>query len=113
MILSYQLFFFFSRRRRHTRFDCDWSSDVCYSDVVEVFQGDVDAALENFNLYAEYERSGIETLRTIAGLYEQKEDALAALRVTERALQFNAKDKDLLERKDRYYYSVTPDVLRA
>src|SRR5688572_30860536 len=26
-------FFFFSSRRRHTRFDCDWSSDVCSSDV--------------------------------------------------------------------------------
>src|SRR2546430_1559823 len=25
--------FFFSRRRRHTRFDCDWSSDVCSSDL--------------------------------------------------------------------------------
>src|SRR2546430_4612822 len=23
---------FFSSRRRHTRFDCDWSSDVCSSD---------------------------------------------------------------------------------
>src|SRR5256886_5270183 len=26
--------FFFSSRRRHTRFDCDWSSDVCSSDLV-------------------------------------------------------------------------------
>src|SRR5688572_32561593 len=26
-------FFFFSSRRRHTRFDCDWSSDVCSSDL--------------------------------------------------------------------------------
>src|SRR2546430_2413336 len=25
-------FIFFSSRRRHTRFDCDWSSDVCSSD---------------------------------------------------------------------------------
>src|SRR2546430_124702 len=25
-------FVFFSSRRRHTRFDCDWSSDVCSSD---------------------------------------------------------------------------------
>src|SRR5882762_6684075 len=25
--------FFFSRRRRHTRFKCDWSSDVCSSDL--------------------------------------------------------------------------------
>src|SRR5256886_4413679 len=30
-------FFFFSSRRRHTRFDCDWSSDVCSSDLFSVF----------------------------------------------------------------------------
>src|SRR2546430_15824108 len=29
-------FFFFSSRRRHTRFDCDWSSDVCSSDLEPV-----------------------------------------------------------------------------
>src|SRR2546430_5594168 len=29
------VFFFFSSRRRHTRFDCDWSSDVCSSDLPE------------------------------------------------------------------------------
>src|SRR2546430_2805999 len=29
-------FFFFSSRRRHTRFDCDWSSDVCSSDLMTV-----------------------------------------------------------------------------
>src|SRR2546427_12635171 len=28
--------FFFSSRRRHTRFDCDWSSDVCSSDLGSV-----------------------------------------------------------------------------
>src|SRR2546430_6007743 len=28
-------FFFFSSRRRHTRFDCDWSSDVCSSDLAD------------------------------------------------------------------------------
>src|SRR5260370_3256421 len=36
MILSlylYVFFFFFSSRRRHTRFKCDWSSDVCSSDL--------------------------------------------------------------------------------
>src|SRR5260370_10549690 len=27
------LMFFFSSRRRHTRFKCDWSSDVCSSDL--------------------------------------------------------------------------------
>src|SRR5260370_3737021 len=30
---SYSIFFFFSSRRRHTRFKCDWSSDVCSSDL--------------------------------------------------------------------------------
>src|SRR5260370_24358337 len=28
-------FFFFSSRRRHTRFKCDWSSDVCSSDLAQ------------------------------------------------------------------------------
>src|SRR3989475_11863229 len=31
----YIFFFFFSSRRRHTRFDCDWSSDVCSSDLFD------------------------------------------------------------------------------
>src|SRR6516165_11203436 len=31
------LSFFFSSRRRHTRFDCDWSSDVCSSDLTGVY----------------------------------------------------------------------------
>src|SRR2546427_1567071 len=46
--------FFFSSRRRHTRFDCDWSSDVCSSDLSSVWAykqslkidpGDVKASL--------------------------------------------------------------------
>src|SRR5690242_20810471 len=28
------VFFFFSSRRRHTRLTCDWSSDVCSSDLI-------------------------------------------------------------------------------
>src|SRR5947207_8429027 len=31
--LSFADFFFFSSRRRHTRSLCDWSSDVCSSDL--------------------------------------------------------------------------------
>src|SRR5256886_7383619 len=31
--------FFFSSRRRHTRFDCDWSSDVCSSDLEVRYDG--------------------------------------------------------------------------
>src|SRR5256886_1712331 len=33
VVLMSVFFFFFSSRRRHTRFDCDWSSDVCSSDL--------------------------------------------------------------------------------
>src|SRR5436190_15453026 len=29
------IFFFFSSRRRHTRSLCDWSSDVCSSDLID------------------------------------------------------------------------------
>src|SRR5260370_40151339 len=32
------IFFFFSSRRRHTRFKCDWSSDVCSSDLNNPFR---------------------------------------------------------------------------
>src|SRR5207302_4289837 len=35
-MLSLVCCFFFSSRRRHTRFSRDWSSDVCSSDLVEL-----------------------------------------------------------------------------
>src|SRR6266581_3918953 len=34
MVLSLTTFFFFSSRRRHTRWTGDWSSDVCSSDLI-------------------------------------------------------------------------------
>src|SRR5580698_8497292 len=34
-------FFFFSSRRRHTRLTCDWSSDVCSSDLHPATHGTV------------------------------------------------------------------------
>src|SRR5206468_7943375 len=33
-VCTYSFFFFFSSRRRHTRSDRDWSSDVCSSDLL-------------------------------------------------------------------------------
>src|SRR6266853_1677561 len=55
------VFFFFSSRRRHTRFDCDWSSDVCSSDLsfrAIIASGQVEplvlpARSPNLNAYAE------------------------------------------------------------
>src|SRR2546430_5619081 len=37
--------FFFSSRRRHTRFDCDWSSDVCSSDLADAALAEHDAVV--------------------------------------------------------------------
>src|SRR2546430_3715253 len=54
------LLFFFSSRRRHTRFDCDWSSDVCSSDLVS-HQSYVHKLLTG-------RKSRFQTIRTTDGL---------------------------------------------
>jgi tetratricopeptide (TPR) repeat protein len=74
---------------------------------------DYDAAIENYHLYTESVGSGLETLRILADLYERKGDVFSALRATEQARLYNAKDADLLERKDRYYFSIIPADLQA
>src|SRR5437764_10431809 len=38
--------FFFSSRRRHTRYIGDWSSDVCSSDLVRMIEMDATGALQ-------------------------------------------------------------------
>src|SRR5436190_4392322 len=40
------IFFFFSSRRRHTRSLCDWSSDVCSSDLEPVLLNDLVARFD-------------------------------------------------------------------
>src|SRR2546430_6481959 len=50
-VYVFSCFFFFSSRRRHTRFDCDWSSDVCSSDLLAAaVGGDVPATIGGQNL---------------------------------------------------------------
>src|SRR5258707_10163211 len=51
-------FFFFSSRRRHTRYWRDWSSDVCSSDLAlafELWETPVDLPL--YKSYSEYDRT--------------------------------------------------------
>jgi tetratricopeptide (TPR) repeat protein len=76
-------------------------------------RNDLATAIEYYHLYSEYERSGLETLRLLADLYERKGDPLSALRVNEQALVYDGTNKELLERKDKYYYSVLPEDLKA
>src|SRR5205807_4711825 len=75
------LYFFFSSRRRHTRLQGDWSSDVCSSDLVRVAHGtgetrlgvlDPDSGrLTDLNLPFQVFVSGVsaagQTIATIAG----------------------------------------------
>src|SRR5690606_313311 len=49
--------FFFSSRRRHTRFSRDWSSDVCSSDLgeirIELFEQEAPVTVANFLQYVD------------------------------------------------------------
>jgi tetratricopeptide (TPR) repeat protein len=85
---------------------------VKYLGEYALFHGDVNAALENYHLFTESDNSGIETYRTLAELYEKKGDPLSAAKATDQGLLYNSRDQDLLEKKDKYYYSIQPDVLR-
>src|SRR6266478_5742995 len=97
-------FFFFSSRRRHTRFDCDWSSDVCSSDLnweaikptlrgqgdAEVLQG----ALLNFNI-AESALNGITGMPGLTNIISP------SLR-TKYPETFTAKDTEFKELKANF-----------
>jgi tetratricopeptide (TPR) repeat protein len=75
----------------------------------------VDAALEAYKFYSQYDDiNKLETYRTLAGLFEKKQEFWMALNCTEHALTYDSEDRDLLERKDRlYYHHITPDDLKA
>jgi tetratricopeptide (TPR) repeat protein len=90
----------------------------------EMSVGNVGAALEAFKFYSQFERAGLETYRTLAELFQRQAEQGAntmekmnslwmALHCTEHALTYNPGDRDLVERKDRYYYSITPEDLRG
>lgn len=74
--------------------------------------GDLDAAAANLSLFAEYDGSGLETLRTLAYLHERRGDPLSALNAVERGRIFAPSDADLLARRDKYTYSIEPEALR-
>src|SRR6266853_3258028 len=62
-------FFFFSSRRRHTRFDCDWSSDVCSSDLADNGPGWVAALLASAEAVLAVRPGAVDLGIGIAGPY--------------------------------------------
>src|SRR2546430_12960208 len=76
-------FFFFSSRRRHTRFDCDWSSDVCSSDLEneddhedERFARPATSWTDTQNAQAEQAVVGVEHEEHVVSEIERFEPAL-------------------------------------
>src|SRR2546430_13459861 len=73
------LVFFFSSRRRHTRFDCDWSSDVCFRssglivkfnliDKIESLTDDRIVAAKHVSLAEEYLADHFPTFPVLPGV---------------------------------------------
>src|SRR5437588_6523234 len=63
-VFSHVFFFFFSSRRRHTRSLCDWSSDVCSSDLGAVgAQEPDDLARPDMEREVVHDHEGAEPLR--------------------------------------------------
>src|SRR2546430_11341991 len=92
------LFFFFSSRRRHTRFDCDWSSDVCSSDLLVDTDDVVGSKFgisipEIFSKYGEqgFREAETQTLREL-------DPAKPTIIVTGGGIVLRAKNVDFLKR---------------
>ncbi len=73
---------------------------------------DYKEAIYNQSLYTQFEDSGKQTLSKLAEYYEKDNQVMEALRVTEKAFVYGS-DKDLMAKKDKYYYSIDPDTLRV
>src|SRR2546427_3733352 len=104
--MSYKLyviffFFFFSSRRRHTRFDCDWSSDVCSSDLVEVegqFGRQMDGDLTRAAAQVPFAcRLALGADVTASGFQAQGAAHVAEVRVTRACLDLHAVGGDSLK----------------
>src|SRR3989475_241386 len=97
-MIFFSFFFFFSSRRRHTRFDCDWSSDVCSSDLnperVSMPDIDLDFCFERRSEVIEYVRAryGRESVGQIITFGTLK--ARAAFRDVARTLRVEMGDVD-------------------
>src|SRR5260370_31389470 len=77
---SMHLFFFFSSRRRHTRFKCDWSSDVCSSDLTARYRtgGSARGACRRCRSSAGLRCRRAGSRLPVGDLYEDRDNVVAA-----------------------------------
>src|SRR2546430_16744377 len=85
-------FFFFSSRRRHTRFDCDWSSDVCSSDLPT---RRYDAALEAYDRALQLGGVTADLLYNLGVLHVDRYDYESASNMFSQALSLAPADAGL------------------
>lgn len=76
-------------------------------------ENQIDTALDAYKYLSQSEYAGVETWRALAELLERKGDVWTALHCTEHGLSYNDADADLLARKDRYYFSLSPADVKA
>src|SRR3990167_11000902 len=92
------LMFCFSSRRRHTRFDCDWSSDVCSSDLMEAVRDEIAGLVEKVGKAGDIDRLHIQAQTdrdTAAREYEQsKERAKQAMDEVDKAAKARQAEYD-------------------
>ena len=70
VVVFFFFFFFFSSRRRHTRSLCDWSSDVCSSDLLTIIPV-LERWIDQKATYKAYEPQKIEKAGQV---YERSEE---------------------------------------
>src|SRR2546430_10723337 len=115
--------FFFASRSRHTSFDCDWSSDVCSSDLALVLTPPRELAAQVAESARDYGRhTGLRTVVIFGGVSE-KPQIRSEEHTSELQSQSNLVCRLLLEKKkkmlrpwpiyDRYRSSETPLVYQA
>src|SRR2546430_10365618 len=90
--------FFFSSRRRHTRFDCDWSSDVCSSDLQIGINVDGSENIVRANLALDNALGGITVGAAGVGNLLRSEEHTSELQS-----QSNLVCRLLLEKKKKNY----------
>src|SRR5688572_576372 len=95
------ILFFFSSRSRHTSFDCDWSSDVCSSDL------ELAARLDSLQNQVTAAQRALDAAR------EEEAEARKALAAADDRASHLASRVAALEALEREYHGFAPAVAAA